>query len=188
MTDQIAPLADKNAAALESLVAHVSSRLAERVDDLGRQGRTLGSLGDLQELAARMVAALPAVHPWDTELGPFYDTTGLIEWLGVSRQALADRVRRGTLLACRTSDGRHLLYPVFQFDRVGQVRPGVVDVVGILTRAGADGWAVATWLTTPSRAFDGDSAVDHLVVHHASREAVERVTVMASADAAGWST
>ncbi len=186
MTDQVAPLTAANSAALDTLVGLVSAQLGNRVEDLGRQGRTLRSLGNLEELATRMVAALPSVHPWDIELGPFYDTTGLIRWLGVTRQALADRAKRGTLLACRTEDN-HLLYPVFQFDRVGQVRPGVIEAVGTLTRAGADGWAIGAWLTTASGAFDGDSVVDYLVLHHGSSEAVRRVTGAAAADAAGWS-
>ncbi|MEO8828636.1 hypothetical protein [Lapillicoccus sp.] len=187
MTDQVAPLTSANSAALDTLVELVSSQLADRVEDLGRQGRTLRSLGDLDELATRMVAALPTVHPWDSELGPFYDTNGLSRWLGVTRQALADRVKRGTLLACRTADS-HLLYPVLQFDRVGQVRPGVIEAVGILTRAGADGWAIGTWLTTASVAFDGESVVDYLVVHHGSSEATTRVAAAATADSAAWST
>lgn len=187
MTDQVAPLTSANSTALDTLLELVRSQLVHRVEDLGRQGRTLRSLGELDELAARMVAALPTVHPWDSELGPFYDTNGLNRWLGVTRQALADRVKRGTLLACRTEDG-HLLYPVFQFDRVGQVRPGVIEAVGILTRAGADGWAIGTWLTTASVAFDGDSVVDYLVVHHGSNEAITRVTAAATADGAAWST
>lgn len=187
MSDHVAPITEKNAATLGHLLDRVERQLAERADELAQQGRSLGSLGDLDDLAARMVAALPSVHPWDAALGPFYDTAGLMQWLGVSRQALADRVRRGTLLACRTSDG-HLLYPILQFGRTGQVRPGVVDVVGILGRSGADGWAIGLWLTTPSNAFDGESAVDHLVVHRSSKEAVERVVAAATGDAARWST
>ena len=58
--------------------------------------------------------------------------------------------------------------------------------MGILKRAGADGWAIGAWLTTPTAAFDGDSAVDYLVVHRSSREAVDRVKAVALADAAGW--
>ncbi|MEO7236711.1 MAG: hypothetical protein ABIW80_15235 [Lapillicoccus sp.] len=187
MTDPVAPIAEKNATTLGELLDRVERDLQQRADELAAQGRSLRSLGDLDELAARMVAALPSVHPWDAAIGPFYDTAGLMQWLGVSRQALADRVRRGTLLACRTSDG-HLLYPILQFGRTGQVRPGVIDVVGILGRAGADGWAVGVWLTTPSAAFDGESAVDHLVFHRSSREAVDRVLVAATADASAWST
>ena len=148
MTEHVAPITEKNAVTIGELMDRVELQLADRADELARQGRSLRSLGTLDDLAARMVAALPSVHPWDTAIGPFYDTAGLMLWLGVTRQALADRERRGTLLACRTSDG-HLLYPVLQFGRNGQVRPGVVDAVGILKRAGADGWAIGTWLTTP---------------------------------------
>ena len=187
MTEHVAPITEKNAATLGRLLDRVERQLAERADELAGQGRSLSSLGDLDDLAARMVAALPSVHPWDAAFGPFYDTAGLMQWLGVSRQALADRVRRGTLLACRTTDG-HLLYPILQFGRTGQVRPGVIDVVGILGRAGADGWAVGLWLTTPSDAFDGESAVDYLVLHRSSKEVVERVVTVATGDATRWST
>ncbi len=94
-------------------------------------------------------------------------------------------VRRGTLLACRTAEG-HLLYPLLQFGRHAEVRPGVVDAVGILGRAGADGWTIATWLTTPSPVFSGQSAVDHLVLHRSSQAAVDLVVAAAEADAARW--
>ena len=136
-------------------------------------------------VAERMVAALPAQHPYDEPLGPFYDTTGLVSWLGVSRQAVSDRVRRGTLLACRTQDG-HLVYPAWQFARDGAVRPGVVDAVGEFARHGADGWSTALWLTTPSDVFGGQSAVDYLVVHRSSASAVLRVAGAAALDARTW--
>jgi hypothetical protein len=168
-----------------ALVARVGALVAERARLLAAQGRDLGDLGDLDELAERMVAALPAQHPYDEPLGPFYDTPGLVSWLGVSRQAVSDRVRRGTLLACRTQDG-HLVYPAWQFARDGAVRPGVVDAVGEFARHGADGWSTALWLTTPSDVFGGQSAVDYLVVHRASRAAVARVASTAAVDARTW--
>jgi len=102
VTDAATPITERNAVATGELLSTVERLLGERADELARQGRSLRSLGDLGELAARMVAVLPSVHPYDTAIGPFYDTGGLSQWLGVSRQALADRVRRGTLLACRT--------------------------------------------------------------------------------------
>jgi len=55
-----------------------------------------------------------------------------------------------------------------------------------MTRAGVDGWVAGTWLTTPSAVFDGDSAVDHLVVHHAARSSMARVVAAATADVASW--
>lgn len=167
------------------LLARVGALVAERSRAMRAQGRSLEELGDVEELAERMVAALPGKHPYDEPLGPFYDTAGLVAWLGISRQAVSDRVRRGTLLACRTADG-HLLYPSLQFGRDGSVRPGVVDAVGELTRRGADGWAVATWLTTPSPVFDGHSAVDFLVLHRSSATSVERVARQAALDAQSW--
>ena len=41
--------------------------------------------------------------------------------------------------------------------------------------------------TTPTTAFDADSAVDYLVVHRSSKEAVDRVRAVATADASAWS-
>lgn len=185
--DAATPIAERNAVATGELLAAVERELDTRAAELAVQGRSLRSLGDLDELAARMVAALPSVHPYDTSFGPFYDTAGLAQWLGVSRQALADRVRRGTLLACRTAEG-HLLYPLLQFGRGGEVRPGVVDAVGILARAGADGWTIASWLTTPTEVFDGQSAVDHLVLHRSRASAVQLVVAAAEADASRWAS
>lgn len=178
-TTDVQPTAD-----VEALTAAVRLRVEQRAAELSAQGRRL-DLGDVEALADRMVAALPTVHPLDQPLGPFYDTAGLVAWLGISRQALFDRVRRGTVLACRTSDG-HLVYPSLQFGRNGAVRPGVQDAVGAFVRKGADGWSIGAWLTTPSAVFDGHSAVDFLVVHRSSPTSVARVTAAAVADAAQW--
>ncbi|GAB3590851.1 hypothetical protein GCM10027446_06850 [Angustibacter peucedani] len=168
------------------LVEAVDEAVVARLVEVERRGGDPSDLGDPAELAERMAATLPrAAHPLDVELGPFYDTAGLSGWWGVSRQALADRVRRGTLLACRTADG-HLVYPAFQFARDGAVRPGILDAVAVFARHAVDGWTAAVWLTTSSPVFDGDSAVDHLVVHRASAAAVARVVRQAEADVAAW--
>ena len=169
---------------VDALAEAVHARVEERAAELAAQGRRL-DLGDVEGLADRMIAALPTVHPLDQPLGPFYDTAGLVAWLGISRQALFDRVRRGTVLACRTADG-HLVYPSLQFGRNGAVRPGVQDAVGAFVRKGADGWSIGAWLTTSSPVFDGHSAVDYLVVHRSSPTAVARVTAAAVADATQW--
>ena len=132
--------------AVDALTEAVRTRVEQRAAELAAQGRRL-DLGDVEAIADRMVAALPTVHPLDQPLGPFYDTAGLVAWLGISRQALFDRVRRGTVLACRTADG-HLLYPSLQFGRNGAVRPGVQEAVGAFVRKGADGWSIGAWLTT----------------------------------------
>lgn len=170
--------------AVDALAEAVRRRVLERQAELRAQGREL-ELGEVDELADRMLAALPTVHPLDQPLGPFYDTSGLVAWLGISRQAVFDRVRRGTVLACRTEDG-HLLYPSLQFGRSGQVRAGVQEAVGAFTRRGVDGWSIGTWLITPAEPFEGHSAVDYLVVHRSSSSAVAWVAQCAAADAARW--
>jgi hypothetical protein len=160
--------------------------MAQRLREVESRGGAPDDLGDPRELVGRMLSALPsAAHPLDVELGPFYDTTGLAGWWGVSRQALADRVRRGTLLACRTADG-HLLYPSFQFARDGSVRAGIVDALSVFARHGVDGWTAAVWFVTPSPSFDGDSVVDHLVIHRSSSAAIALVVRQAESDAATW--
>ncbi|HEV7196912.1 MAG TPA: hypothetical protein VGN19_13325 [Pedococcus sp.] len=174
----------RSAAAVDALAAAVRDRVVAREAELREQGRLL-DLSDIEGLADRMLAALPTVHPLDEPLGPFYDTAGLVTWLGISRQAVFDRVRRGTLLACRTADG-HLVYPSLQFGRAGQVRPGVQEAVGAFVRRGVDGWTIGTWLTAPSEVFGGQSAVDYLVVHRSSSTAVRWVAQSAAQDAARW--
>ena len=153
----------------DALVARIAERVGERLDALAAAGVPLSSLGAPDDLAERAAAALPAArHPYDG-YGPFYDTTGLTKWLGVSRQALADRVRRGSLLACRTGEG-HLVYPAWQFGRDGSLRDGLAPVLRAF--AGVDGWAVAAWLTTPAPALRDMSALDWLVVAGDDRAAV----------------
>ena len=171
-------------AGVDALTEALRERIEQRARELREQGREL-DLGDVEDLADRMLAALPTVHPLDQPLGPFYDTAGLVAWLGISRQALFDRVRRGTVLACRTADG-HLVYPSLQFGRQGQVRPGVQEAVGAFARRGVDGWTIGSWLTTPSDVFEGHSAVDYLVVHRSSQTAVRWVAEAAAADASRW--
>lgn len=164
----------------DRVVAMVSARVMTRLEELAAAGVPLESLGSPEQVADQVASALPSTrHPYDLELGPFYDTAGLTRWLGVSRQALADRVRRGSLLACRTQDG-HLVYPAIQFDGSGRIRSGLAPVLKIFT--GSDGWLVATWLVTATDALDGNSAMDWLALGR-DPSAVLR---LAQADAGGW--
>jgi hypothetical protein len=164
----------------DEVIGAVTARLRSRLDELTAGGVALETLGSPEHIADQLSAALPASrHAYDLQLGPFYDTTGLTRWLGVSRQALADRVRRGSLLACRTQDG-HLVYPAFQFDGSGSIRAGLAPVLKIF--AGHDGWLVASWLITATEALEGSSAIDWLAL---GRDQVV-VASLARADAAGW--
>lgn len=162
------------------LLSAIHERVAERLAALVDAGVDVTSLGDPDDVAARAAAAVPhAPAPYDLTMGPFYDTSGLTRWLGISRQALADRARRGSVLACRTSDG-HLVYPAFQFGRDGAVRAGLIDVLRVF--AGQDGWVVAAWLTAPTGGLDGHSALDWLALGRDAATVVD----LATDDTARW--
>ena len=83
-----------DAAYVNRVSSRVTEELARRVDTLRRNGHKAADLGDPDELADRMLAAVPAPSPW-RDLGPFYGTSGLARVLGgVSRQAIEERRRR----------------------------------------------------------------------------------------------
>lgn len=111
------------------------------------------ALGDPAEMAERMLSVVPVQHPWDAQIGPFYDPPGVVGMLGVSKQAVADRAQRGTLLRVTTQQGRHL-YPAFQFAG-RRLRPAVSEELGRFRNTHVDGCAVASWFTTPAAALDG---------------------------------
>lgn len=150
----------------DTYVARVSSRVTEelnrRVGALRQQGRDAEALGDPDDLAARMLAAVPQPSPW-TELGPFYSTAGLARVLGgVSRQAVEERRRRRTVLALHTADGAWV-YPAFQLDGRNKVVHGLADVLGRFhPRTPDDDWMVAAFVAAPQPGLGGDSIVDHL--------------------------
>jgi hypothetical protein len=111
-------------------------------------GHSAESLGPPERVAERMLATVPTPHPWDVQIGPFYDTAGVVRLLAVSRQAVADRVRRRTLLAANTAQGR-VVYPTWQFAG-NRVDPAVSRTVSQFRDVPVDGWAIASWFTTPA--------------------------------------
>jgi hypothetical protein len=109
----------------------------------------------IDEIVDRLGALLPPAAPsvLDAEIGPFYDTAGVQSLLGrVSKQAVADRRAKHTVLAMKTSEGRWI-YPTFQF--TGQaVDPALVPAI----RAFADSpaWSAALWFVTPNPDLEGE--------------------------------
>jgi hypothetical protein len=168
-------------------VARVSSRVTEeltrRVDVLAQQGHDAAALGDPDDLAARMLAAVPLPSPW-ADLGPFYSTSGFARVLGgVSRQAVDERRRRRTVLALRTADGAWV-YPAFQLDGHNHVVAGLADVLDrFRPRTPDDEWMVAAFLAAPQAGLGGRTIVEHL------RDGGDRRAVIDLAEdrAARWS-
>ena len=131
--------------------ASVAARIHEKLVALGEEyqeaGRKLADLGSPDDLAAKMMAVLPEPSPWDRQLGPVVTTAAACRLLGgISRQALAERRSRRTVLALRTSDGEWV-YPMFQFTEGGDVLPGLTDVVQCFDPDTVDDWTVAGWMT-----------------------------------------
>jgi Lsr2 len=134
------------------------------------------------ELAEQLVAAVPTRHDLDRLTGPFYDTAGLTKWLDVSRQALDDRTKKGTLLMCPLQDGTRV-YPAWQFRNNRTTVPHLARVLKIL-RVGAESpWTVATWLRTPLSKLGGVDPVSWLD----RGGEPEAVLTAARADADRWS-
>lgn len=133
--------------------------LDEAVAGLAEAGTPLPEPG---VLAHTLMSALPTattMSAYDALIGPFYSSAGVMRLLRVpSKQALADRRTRGTLLAAQTSDGAWL-YPAFQFDATAHaVRPELVPVLAELKTAPR--WGAALWLVTEHPDLDSHRPVD----------------------------
>lgn len=138
-------------------------RMREEMKRLwGAEDECPEELGDPEDLARRALASIPSPTPWDDALGPFYDTRQVALLLGdISRQAVADRRRRGTLLGLKTTDDA-MVYPTFQFGRDHQVLKSFPPVLQALRESPVDDWTLAGWLVAPQEALDGESVIDWL--------------------------
>lgn len=155
-----------------AVAQRVHARLGELEKAYRRQGRSLEDLGSPEELAERMLASVPAPSPW-AELGNFYSTSGVAKLLGgVSRQAIADRRQRGTLLALRTADGAWV-YPELQFDEHHAVIDGLPEIWRILRASHVDEWTLSSWLASPMSSLQGRSPIEWL------RRGEDRETLLA---------
>jgi hypothetical protein len=128
---------------------------------------TLTELGiDDQQLDAeafgRRAALLAASNLlWSQHLGPAYSTRIVRELFKSSKQAVNDRVRRGTMLALKT-EGGEVVYPAFQFGPDGQPLRGIADVIGALKNAVETRYTIAAWLVSPEAELDGSTPIEQL--------------------------
>ena len=155
----------------------------------GEDARRVPTEKDAPQIAgtiAELLATLPRVTgSWAASVGPVYRTEQVRALLGgVSRQALADRARRRTMLALRTSDG-HTVYPAWQFSG-RTVLPGCPEVLQCFAPDGhgelVDPWTLASWLRTPLEPGEGRSVAELL----AQGEVADAVSLSHSA-ARRWS-
>jgi len=150
------------AAFIDRVTEHLKRGLEERLSSLVEHGRSLEEIGPAERLADRMLEAVPTTSRWDEVLGPFYSTGKLSTlWGGVSRQAIADRRERRTVLGLKTADGV-VVYPTFQFDEHNRVLPGLPEVLQCFRGIPVDDWTLAGWLVARLRPLEGRSVIDWL--------------------------
>lgn len=103
----------------------------------------------------------------------------------ISRQAVHDRVRRGTLLALRVAEHGQRVYPLWQFYRRPDGRvvvvPGLAVVLRAVAEAVADRCALASWLRRPETALDAKSPLEYLIEHGGADDRMLDVTRSAAA-------
>jgi hypothetical protein len=151
----------KDSALIDEITYHVKQGLEERFSRYQDKGHSLDRIGSAKELARRMLEVVPSPSRWDELLGPFYSTGQVAKILGgVSRQALADRRERRTLLGLKTADGV-VVYPTFQFDERNRVLPGLAEVLQTF-RGQVDDWTLAGWLVSSSKMLRGQSVIQWL--------------------------
>lgn len=137
---------------------------------------------DSDAIAASKVGTLPIDTRYVELAGPFYGTTGLTHWLGISKQALAKRVDAGTVIACQETARGTWMYPTWQFTGHAVIA-GLADIWQILRHgAAADPWMAVFWLKAANPALSGVAPVDWL---YAGGD-LDIVVAEARADAARW--
>lgn len=157
-----------NTAYVGEVADEMRKLMLEMADEVDRD-----QMGSPREEAQRLVALVPRASPWSKVVGPVYTTAQVRTLFGsASRQAVADRVKRHTLLALRTSDG-HIVYPVFQFEG----RDVVSGLSSVLHDVGdaVDDWTLASWLRAPQPLLSRQSVVGYLA-KRGYDEAVAEVT------------
>jgi hypothetical protein len=113
-------------------------------------------------MPSRSTSPTPADEDfWDSRVGPFYDAAGAAALTRMTPSELALCVAAGDVLEVTTSHGTPL-YPSFQFGPRGDLLPALRVVTHALLPISDDLWDVALWLSTPTQAFDGRSAIEIL--------------------------
>ena len=137
----------------------------DQLSDLWRRHPALGDVPAAEAERLGREAARGAVAPilWREALGEVWDTRQVVDFLGVSRQAINQRVRNGSLLGLQSRGTT--LFPAWQFDPArGVVRPVVASLLAEFHSASVvEPWAVASWAMTPQTELHGIRPAELLV-------------------------
>ena len=163
-----------------NLMDLLTRRVQQAFADARAAGVPAEIFDDVESIARAMAAALPTIHISDRLVGPFYDTTGLAQWRGVSRQAINKAVAAGTVIACQR-DGGQWVYPTWQFTDTRTVHPHLITLWSTL-RGAADPWTCAIWLRSPQPQLGDRSAADWVI----DGQPLDPALMLARADAQRW--
>jgi hypothetical protein len=134
------------------------------LSELWRRHRGLADvpLEDAERLGRAGAQSAVAPILWRDALGEVWDTARVTEMLGVSRQALAQRVRSGSMLGLRGNGTT--LFPSWQFDTSQRaVRPIVAALLAEFRSAeGVEAWTIASWAMTPQTELRGQTPAELL--------------------------
>lgn len=161
----------------------VGRAIAARVRSLAVTWQETATTAPPEDELARAVLDLPPLALPDGslggEIGPFYDTAGVMKLLGgIAKQAVGARRRKATILALRTADDKWV-YPVFQFAGAG-VRRSLLPAIHAFRDSPP--WSAALWFVTDNDDLDGMSPLKWAMADLPA----EAVTVSAQRTAAEW--
>ena len=149
-------MADAEAALSEGFHGHLGRMLARHGQLLDKVDRR-----EARELGRRAAEAALAPLLWAEAVGDRWDTTETAEFLGVTRQALHDRVKRGTLLGL---PGRGVTwFPIWQFDLAGRrARPVVAALLQVFRGMDRplEPVEIASWAQVPQPDLDDVAPAD----------------------------
>lgn len=146
---------------------------------LAKAVSTVVDPGEVDDVVERMLRLIPRPEPANAA-GPFYDSSAVALWLGITRQAVNHRAHVGTLLGLPSS--RTLVFPVWQFRPDASTVHGLADVLAVLRDGTDDRWTQALWLAAPHDDLGGLSPADWLT----DGRDPGPVLAAASADIARW--
>jgi hypothetical protein len=120
----------------------------------------LASLKNPSAFGTQLAALADSKATWERALGRYLSVSEAARVLGVSsRQAVHQRIARGTLLAMDLT-GQTVL-PAYQFEG-SQMRPEVVHVLKLLRPTGLLGASIISWFATSQPELDGSRPADWL--------------------------
>jgi hypothetical protein len=171
-------------------VSVFARKFRERLEELVASGLDPSHITEMAEqLADTMLKVLPQPSIAATVSGPVWTTEQVRVALArdgkpISRQAVDDRVRRGTLLALQVKEAGERAYPIWQFnhDQDGwTVKPGLAEVLQAIPESAMNRWTLSSWLQRRNRLLDNHSPLEAL-----ESGEMARVLALANSAAARW--